>query len=245
MWLVFCEATDVVGSWAFLGLKKRGLEPVRIVLPDELTFGAEYVHRLSATSVDTELRLKGDQPIASHQISGVFNRLVEMPPEYLDLVGESDRDYIQEEFHAFFMSWMNSLACPVLNPPGATYLFGEWYHVSEWLSLANQVGLPILPYVMSSHPEAKSGSALEGPAPDDRKTALVIGDHVIAPGASDAIALGCHSLASLVDLPVLGLEFVVTSDNQWLFCGASPLPDLRMGGQHALEALAQTLNPNG
>jgi hypothetical protein len=40
---------------------------------------------------------------------------------------------------------------------------------------------------------------------------------------------------------VLGVELVITPDNEWLFCGASPLPDLRTGGDRALAALARTL----
>lgn len=242
VWLVFCESTDVVGLWAFLGLKRRGLEPIHVILPEELTFGAHYSHRLSSTQAEVEIKLRDGRNILGSQVSGVLNRLLGIPSDFVDQVQESDRSYIREELHAFFMSWMFALSCPVLNPPSEFFLCGEWYDLSEWIWLARQAGLVSTPYKSSSRHEAKWVFDYGESFLPVKQNALVIGRRVIAPGAPEEIAQGCYRLSSIVGMPILGIDFTITPNGEWLFSGASPAPDLRLGGELALDALVMALS---
>jgi hypothetical protein len=219
--------------------------PIQILLPEELIFGTVYAHRLSSTVTETELWLENGQRIVGSQVHGVYNRLLEIPPEYLDRVIESDRDYVEHEFHAFLSSWISSLACPVLNSPSAFHLFGEWYHLSEWLAMARRVGFLITPYAASDQHEAELSLVGGESAHHGKVTVLVVGRQVICPDAPDAIVQQCRDLALLAGTQVLGVDFVVTPRGDWLLSGATPFPDLRPGGEQALAALAEALTEHG
>lgn len=52
----------------------------------------------------------------------------------------------------------------------------------------------------------------------------------------------CLRLAQLAETRLLGIELVSdTSSNSWTFAGATPMPDLRIGGEALLDALAAEL----
>lgn len=243
MWLVICDAADEAGIWAYAGLKKRGLEPLELVLPEEITFGAQYVHRLSTEQTEFTVDLHDGRRIDAALVKGVLNRLYRLPSAFVDRVKSEDRDYVGEELHAFFMSGLFSLPCPVFNPPSAIALEGEWRDLSEWLWLAGKAGLNCPVYRLSSR--EKGGivddltRATVGATPT--RTALVVADEVIAPGAPDEVVAGCRAFASLARLPLIGIDFVVATDGAWICHGASPLPDLRVGSGAVLDALARAL----
>ena len=59
---------------------------------------------------------------------------------------------------------------------------------------------------------------------------------------SRALARSCAALAARVGVGLLGVEFAQGADGPWTFAGASPQPDLRLGGEAILDALAATLD---
>ena len=72
--------------------------------------------------------------------------------------------------------------------------------------------------------------------------AIAVGDRVIGPTLPREIRDGCLRLAHLAQTPLLGIEFVRdTSSNSWSFAGATHMPDLRLGGEPLLDALAAEL----
>lgn len=244
MWLVICDAADEAGIWAYAGLKKRGLEPLELVLPEEITFAAKYVHRLSTDQTEFTVILRDGRRINSSQLKGVLNRLYRLPSEFIDRVNHRDRDYVLEELHAFFMSGIFCLPCPVFNPPSAVALEGEWRDLSEWLWLAGQSGLVCPAYRLSSR---ESGGIVDNlmatASVASVRTVFVVDNEVIAPGAPLELVESCRLFASLARLPLVGINFVVALDGTWVCHGASPLPDLRAGGSALIDALARSFKP--
>ena len=63
------------------------------------------------------------------------------------------------------------------------------------------------------------------------------GSRVIGPEAPSEILEGCRRLARLSGEGLLGIEL----SEDFRFAGASPLPDLRLGGKPLLDALVCAL----
>jgi hypothetical protein len=53
---------------------------------------------------------------------------------------------------------------------------------------------------------------------------------------------GCLRLSKLSGTALLGINFISAQDGTRLFANANPMPDLRIGGQKLLDALATLLS---
>jgi hypothetical protein len=57
-----------------------------------------------------------------------------------------------------------------------------------------------------------------------------------------SVRTGCCELARISQTPMLGVELAYSQEtNSWLFDGATPMPDLRLGGEPLLDVLAVKL----
>lgn len=243
MWLILAEANDTTGIWAYLGLERRGLSPIEYILPKELLIGSAYTHRLSEEGDATTIELDDGRKLESGRIRGVLNRLNDLPQgnHHLDA---KDQAYVNQENHALLMSWLFALSCPVLSPPSAVLLSGEEYGEFEWVMLALEAGFPV-PNLRAG---TQTGARLTVPAPsgeesdDHREIIIVVGDQVIAGNDIPASLIeSCRNLSDLSRVPLLGVDLALSSSGDWRFLGASSTPELRLGGDRVLNALAQYL----
>jgi hypothetical protein len=242
MWLIFCESNDISALWAFHGLKARGLKPIKIISSEMLACSLRWKHRLGTEGASIEISLADDSSIRSDKIYGVLNRLQTIPSAHLR-ANPADREYAIQELYAFFLSWIHALPSPVLNPPTPQGLSGQWRHASEWVVLANNAGLPTLDYRQSSHGEIDI-AALRGslvPRGTIVETVIVVDGNVVGSKIPPAIAKSCICLAKMAETPLLGIEFSHNPSFHWTFAGATPLPNLRLGGQAVLDVLAKVL----
>lgn len=104
---------------------------------------AGWSHRVGAPD-QTIAVLEGRQ-LRSIAIDGVLTRLAYVTPDELPHIAASDRAYVAQEMTAFLLSWLSSLACPVLNPPWPDCLAGPGWTQERWLLLAGQLGIPVQP----------------------------------------------------------------------------------------------------
>jgi len=70
---------------------------------------------------------------------------------------------------------------------------------------------------------------------------LVVAGRAVDPEMPAPVREGCERLAALVDADLLGVDLEPSGAGAWTFAGASPLPDLRQGGEALLDALAAAL----
>jgi hypothetical protein len=145
-----------------------------------------------------------------------------------------------QEMTALFMSWLSAVPAPVLNRPAAQGLCGAWRHPSEWAVLASRAGLPTFPFHQSEQLDVPVGRRLS-PPDSPLHTAFVVAGRFVGPPLPPAIADASIALAELAGVELLGLEFAAVPASPWTFAGASPQPDLRLGGQALLDALAQAM----
>ncbi|MCP4428564.1 MAG: hypothetical protein GY803_29110 [Chloroflexi bacterium] len=247
MWLILSTSNDVSAQWAYGGLRTRGLTPLEWVTDDQLAYASCWEHRLDENGVRVTIELADGRSIRSQQVRGVLNRLLTVPAEQFVLAASDERSYAAQEMTAFYASWLYALPGPVLNPPTPNGLSGRWRHVSEWLWLAAQVGLPTPHFRQAAH-QPRNQDRMQGRlvAPGTpTRTAVVVGKRVVGQTISPAIKQSCRQLATLAQTPLLGIDFAADGQGRWLFAGATPFPDLTRGGEAILDALAATLHPNG
>ncbi len=242
MWLVLCQPTDFAALWAYRGLQRRGLVPLELVSDELLAYSLHWEHRLGSQGVRTVIGLADGRTVEGERVHGAVNRLTGVPTAHLGRAGSRDRDYAAQELHALVLSCLAALPGPVLNRPRPQGLSGAWRHTSEWVWLAARAGLPT--------PTYRQGSADEGdplaeqrlvPAGTPVVHTIVVAGQVFGPGLPAAIRAGCRRLAELAALDLLGIEFAVDGSGAWIFAGATPLPDLRLGGAPLLDVLAAAL----
>jgi hypothetical protein len=151
---------------------RHGPERVALVSAEELVFAARWAHRLDGASAITELRLASGVELNSHDIGVVFNRLRHVDLPHFAAATAEDRSYAVTETYAFWLSWLASLPCPVVNPATARGLGAQERSHAEWLLLAGRAGLPARAYHFTSDPRRYSDSQLlpyervQAPSPD-------------------------------------------------------------------------------
>jgi hypothetical protein len=162
------------------------------------------------------------------------------------LIHPSDRQYVIQELNAFFLSWLDGLPPPVLNQPTPQGLSGHFRDVSEWICLASKAGLPTLSYRQSSRDPVPDASVRTEifPAGTPIHNVIVVDGHITGVPAPAYIQNGCRRLADLSKTKLLGIEFCAGAESPWTFAGATTIPDLTLGGEALLDALA-TVFKNG
>lgn len=243
MWLLTCDSNDVSALWACEGLKRRGLEPFEVLSPDSLAYEIGWEHRIEEGRVSTDVTLLGGRRISEGEISGVLNRLSVIHPSSLNLIQPSDRYYVTHELQAFFLSWLHGLPAPVINRPTSLGLSGRLRHVSEWIWMASKAGVPNQGYRQSSQdPPLQWDVSVRLAAADMPVVSVVVlAGSVTGPDTPPHIKQGCLKMSELSGAALLGLDFAVTADESWVFAGVSTMPDLRLGGEPLLDALASAL----
>lgn len=242
MWLILCHSDDPSALWAYEGLQQRGLAPLKLVTAEMLGPSLRWDHRVGANGASIEISFSDEQVLSSYTIHSVLNRLTGPSRWYpLHRVAASDRSYAGKELTAFFLSWLSCLPSPILNRPTPQSLAGRARHGSEWVLLATAAGLTTVSYRQSSRtsPEASIDERLtRGGTP--LGTVLVI-DRYVFGAAPLPVLHACQRLANLASTAILGVDFTVSTSGQWTFTNATLLPDLRLGGLPALDALAEAL----
>lgn len=225
-------------------MRQRGLDPVRVLYSHSLLHDVAWEHRVQGDRAWTNVTLPCGTRINTLQLAGVLNRVASLPFASLAPVHPSDRLYVAHELQALFLSWLHGLAVPVLNRPTSFGLSGRLRHVSEWIWLATKAGLPNRGYRQTSREQPREWGAHVRTADAGTQliTLLVAGDCVIGPPVPTEIRAGCLRLSRLCGTALLGVEFAVGSDQRWAFAGVSTKPDLRLGGDPLLDALAATMN---
>jgi hypothetical protein len=246
MWLLTCFSEDVSALWARDGLSRRGLDPFEVLTQDSLAYEVGWIHRLEPGRVSTDMTLASGRRVRDGEVRGVLNRLSIVFPSSLKLIHPSDRYYVTNELQAFLLSWLHGLAAPVLNRPTPLGLSGRLRHVSEWIWLASRAGLPNPGYRQSSNDTPLQWDVSVRLVPDSTPvtTVIVVGQILTGQAVPPYISAGCLRLSRLAGAQLLGIDFVVNTRNDWTLAGVSTTPDLSLGGEPLLDALASALCNN-
>lgn len=147
-----------------------------------------------------DVAVPGGVRIASRDIRGVVTRLARVDGVDLPHVVEDDRPYVAAEMTAFLLSWLSSLACPVLNRPNAMSLAGPAWGSDRWRRAAVRAG---------------AGGAPDRPA---ETVVTVIGEECIGDASLAPIA---RAIAAEAGATLLETAFARENDT-WALVHASP-----------------------
>jgi hypothetical protein len=173
----------------------------------------------------------------------VFNRLYTVPVPHWQSKDQADRDYVQQELIAMFLSWLYALPCPVINRSKPQGLAGQWRSESEWVWLAHQAGLPVAPFRQSPRDgidEMRGERRLVPPGALVR-TVIAMPDAAAGAAAPQQVIAACQCLAAIAGTELLGVDFVAGAAGPWTFAGASPMPYLIPGGDALIGAICDRL----
>jgi hypothetical protein len=242
MWLVLCDASDAPAVWVYQEMRRRGVVPLELVTADDLALADYWEHRIAGGRASIRIRV-GNLDIDCAQLRGVFNRLYTVPIPHWRSAERSDREYVQQELVALFLSWLHALACPVVNRPTPQGLSGQWRSESEWVWLAHQAGLAVAPYRQSGRDriDEMKGERRLVAAGALVQTVIVLGDAACGAAAPPPVVAACQRLAKISGTELLGVDFIAGAAGPWTFAGASPMPYLALGGPALIQALCDRL----
>ncbi len=249
MWLVLTENNDPAGAWLTLGLAQRGFAGITQVSRRDLCQLQDWEYLADEDGVWFRMRLASGKCIDSRDIVGVVNRLHPVPSDKWMLLAEEGRGLGAPEMAPTLRACLSSFACPVWNPADLRSMHGGWRHVSEWVHLANQAGLPGLTRQFVVRGDFGLHWLDEGAPFEAGRLAsgkfLIVGKEVVttalSPEPPKEIAQGGVKLAELARTPLLEVTCYVDGDGRWFFRGANTCPNLAAGGESALDAIARGL----
>ncbi len=225
---------DAAAMWAADGLRRAGVD-VRCVSPVRLLAMPVFRHRLGKAAADDHVRFESTDGtrIDSRELRGVLQRVARLP--VAEVVGNGpDAAYASAELAAAWRGWLASLGPRVLNPPTHDGLCGPAWEPSRWAQVAGRVPEVSVPDLHWSTSE---------PAPQEQRprTRLIVLDaEQVFPAVPLPVARAARAIARASNTPLLGLDLAVGSRGV-VYGGATPLPDLRVGGPALLDALSQRL----
>lgn len=254
MWLVLCTSDDHPALWAAERLRARGLTPLVVLTPELLHHSFEWQHRLDNDHPPSvAFTLADRRRIRGEAIRGVLNRIAALPPRLVEALPPSDRAYALQEWAALHISWLSSLPAPVLNLPVIHGLCGAWRHQSQWTWLASRAGLRTSTFRADPGRRAGSDTGLRPVASRDAaprnalgnpslRTVCVVDGVAVDESLQADVRAACGRLGSLAATRLIGITIDGATGT---FVGASPRPDLRVGGEPLIEVLHGVFSSRG
>jgi hypothetical protein len=237
---MLCEPGDAPALWAARELQRRARFPLAVVSGADLARATAWEVRIVAGRWSTAIRLADGRELVTSSLRGVVNRLWQAPTQIAALAEGADREYITGELTALHLSWLGTLACPVINRPAPFALAGPYLGGGQWAGLAAAAGLNPLRNSYSSEDEPWAPA----PSAPGMWTSIVAGDQVFGPRLPAVAQQGCVALARAAGAALLGIDFV-RRRSELMFVNANPLPDLRIAGEAGITALVGLLEGPG
>ena len=248
--LLVLTGLDDFAALAFVRAATAAGAPCTVLTTEAMSFAHRRSHRLSDAGVFTRLEMADGTVVSSSDVSGVLNRMMAPPDLAWRQAASGERDYASAELHAFTVSWVNALACPVRNRPSPDCLAGPAPHPFVGAAAAMRAGLACPAVRMGAGHEPEPATALylaavaaAGTASEVRQVVCLDGV-VVADDVPTEVCSGVARLAGLLGFgeALVGVDFVV-GDGTWWFAGTTPLPELRFGGRDLLRGLLRLFHP--
>jgi hypothetical protein len=259
MLLVLCAITDTDALWLADRIRKAGIE-VAVVTGELLAFARKRSHRLGCGGVATSIELGDGTTITDENLTGVLNRLDGPPAAAWMYAAPAERDYAMAELHAFTLSWLSGLRCPVRNRPTATCLAGPAPHPWHAATAARRAGLAVPPLRLDTSMPTGDGlawdsyrAAAAAAGVGGRPVQLVCldGEPVTPFRLPAELPDRIRQFTRLIDADtdLIGLDFFVAPRgperaDTWWYAGVTSLASLPAGGIPLVQRIILLLAPD-
>lgn len=144
--LVLCALEDTE-ALSFVRYARAAGVRCEVLTGEAFSFAGRRSHRLftsggaGAAGLSSVIQVPGMPALTDSGIDGVLNRLTASPSAAWSYAAAAEQNYALAELHAFVLSWLTSLPCPVRNRPTGESLSGPVIHPLVLLGAAHQAGL--------------------------------------------------------------------------------------------------------
>ncbi|MEA3016815.1 MAG: hypothetical protein QOI38_1537 [Sphingomonadales bacterium] len=237
MTLVLCENGDASALWAADRLRQRGAS---VAIVDAPTLGAatRWEHRVDASSASVSVTLVDGRTLSSDRPAPILNRLTFIPLGGLRSIAGRDYGYAVQEMFALFLSWLHAWPAPVINRPAPQGLCGNFRHPSVWATLGAQAGFATRAWTQGSDDPADDAWL---PQPAEATAFVVAGRVLLPPVLPSDLEAACRRLGALCGTALIGVDFARDGDGGWAMIGATPIPNLMLGGEPLIDALLEAI----
>lgn len=244
MWLILADDNDTSALWLYNKLKRSGFHDIQVVSSTAVAYNLFWNYRMTNDRSDSEFVFGDGRRLRTSGITGVINRLTSIPADRVRASFLSGGRHTEREQMAYFVSWMYGLPVPVINRPSMYSLSGAWHEASEWTMLATLSGLHLAPFCQSPVTASDSDVGCGRLTPFDMpvQSVYVVGSTVVGSGIPKSIADASLRLAATAKADLLGIDFVVSSPWSWLVAGINAFPNLEVGGDALVDAVAQHMS---
>lgn len=238
MILILAHAQDEAAQWLFNRLSSKHSD-ILLLSDLDLLEATQWFHYLSNDKTETSFHLKNGQKIELGNVEMVINRLQYIYPVHWAGSSDKERNYAQQEYHAFFASWLLAFKGVLYNPPTVNTLCGTNPGKIVWLSMAKSSGFRIPENSFYVNSDNNIFDDILFRTSSVLRIAVVLDDEVI--NAPPAFENACLRLSRKSNLPLLCIYFI-KDQTSWLFAGATPLPDFRLLPPEFLVSLHKKIN---
>lgn len=243
MLVVVAALEDDAALWFVRAATARGV-PCTVLTTQALSFPRRLSHSLSDDGFATRIELTDGTVVDSGAVDGVLNRLVEAPSMAWRSAAAGERDYAAAELHALTVSWLHALPCPVRNRPAPDCLAGRLLHPFAAAAAATAAGLSCPPLQIGTGWSGEPAMALQlaavaraGAGAQVRRLVCLDGAVLAEDVPEDqCVAIKRFTTSAGLHDALVGMDFLVAG-GRWWFAGATPLPELRLGGPLLVDGL--------
>jgi hypothetical protein len=243
MVLILLNAGDKSALWLDQQLLLNGIKSFAVT-PDEILTNKSFVLSLVDGQYMSRLELRNGLVIENDRVDAIINRITYLPSLFQKIFTPSDADYVSQEWHSIYLSWLHGLRKKILfNKASATGLSGEQYNLPEWMMLASKAGFYSFPY---KRDHTTAGNFEIQNDPSARCVSLTCFEQQCLaheyfseriPGSIKEAAL---QLQQLSGIEMIGIQMLLTKDGWW-FKEATPSPDLIATGSRIIPLIAQKI----
>lgn len=210
-------------------------ESVPVLTPADLS---QPGWRVPSSNAKEATFVAGGERLATRRLRGVLNLLPGVYPPELVQITKENREYAAAEMTAFLRYWLQTLPCPVLNPPTAGCLAGPNWRREQWFRAATDAGLAVRPLVRST----TARPASEELRTRRRKTVTLVGGEPVNDETPDLVA-ATRALADRAGVGVVAVTFVDDMELGFTFEAANTFP--RLNGPRAARLISAYFRANG
>lgn len=235
MKLILCSDGDTTAQWAYAGLRGLGCDDLELVTSEDLAYSLRWSHRIKSDGSTVDIRLADGRQISLASLDGVINRLNWPSRALIQHATHDDQDYAYSESFAFYLSWLHALPGKVFNRATPQGLCGTWRSAAQWAILAGRAGFHVEPYR-----EYETGWERSLPSGRTLTSAVLFEGTPFGPHVPAEIETPSRALFALNGTSLLGIDFYQSEKGHWNFHGATPLPDLCLGGIPLLQQVLKS-----
>jgi hypothetical protein len=170
----------------------------------------------------------GGNVVPLSTIDGVLVRLPRVIPHELPEIASTEREYVAAEMTAFLIAVLESLTCPVLNPPVAPLLTSPAWRPEQWALVSVRAGIPTAPpeglLIRPPPPHRRAPSAGARRGRPIQSAVTVVGSRCLGQ-ADDDLREKARLLAKVSDARLLVARFRCTRAGS-VFVSADPWADI-------------------